>query len=121
MARLFVLAMRSLSGRGDLNSGPHGPEPCAHFRDAYTTLQRVRQDQVFAQNFEVSCTEFKTGIVLRQTREKKGLTWAEVARRLHTSKSVISRIENHAGEVRLSTLRRYAEAIGSESDLPPVW
>jgi len=50
---------------------------------------------------------------LRQAREEAGLTKEEVARRLHTKKSTISRIENHADDVRLSTLRRYAEAVGA--------
>ncbi len=84
------------------------------------TKQRARQDQIFAQNFEVGYTEFKIGVVLQQTRENKGLTRAEVARRLHTSKSVISRIENHAGDMRLSTLRRYAEAVGTNLQINVV-
>jgi transcriptional regulator with XRE-family HTH domain len=37
----------------------------------------------------------------------------EVAQRLLTKKSAISRIENHADDVRLSTLRRCAEAVGA--------
>ena len=50
----------------------------------------------------------------RQAREEASLTQEEVARRLHTNRSTISRIENHAGEVRLSALRRYAEAVGAD-------
>ena len=77
------------------------------------TKQRARRDKVFAQEFEVGYTEFKVGVVLREAREERGLTRAAVARRQHMSKSVISRIENHADAVRLSTLRRYAEAVGA--------
>jgi transcriptional regulator with XRE-family HTH domain len=40
------------------------------------------------------------------------LTQEEVARRLDTKKSAISRIENHAADIRLSTLDRYARALG---------
>lgn len=36
----------------------------------------------------------------------------EFAEHLNTKKSAISRIENHAGDIRLSTLERYAEALG---------
>jgi HTH-type transcriptional regulator / antitoxin HipB len=32
---------------------------------------------------------------------------------LNTKKSAVSRIENHADDVRLSTLRRYALAVGA--------
>jgi HTH-type transcriptional regulator / antitoxin HipB len=75
--------------------------------------KRAKRDKVFAKNFETGYTEFKIGVVLRQAREKAGLTQEEVAQRLHTQKSAISRIENHADDVRLSTLRRYAEAVGA--------
>jgi ribosome-binding protein aMBF1 (putative translation factor) len=78
------------------------------------TKQRARQDEFFTQTFEAGYTEFKLGAVLQQAREGRGLTRGEVARRLHTSIAVISRIENHAGDMRLSTLRRYAKAIGTD-------
>jgi transcriptional regulator with XRE-family HTH domain len=42
------------------------------------------------------------------------MTQEQVAQRLGTKKSAISRIENHAGDLRLSTLQRYAEAVGKE-------
>ena len=41
----------------------------------------------------------------------------DVARRLGTKKSAISRMENHADDVRLSTLRNYAEAIGASLEI----
>ncbi len=75
--------------------------------------KRAKRDKAFAKNFKTGYTEFKIGVVLRQAREEAGLTQEEVARRLHTKKSAISRIENHADDVRLSTLRRYAEAVGA--------
>jgi predicted transcriptional regulator len=40
------------------------------------------------------------------------LTQDEVAQKLKTKKSAISRIENHAVDLRLSTIRRYTEAVG---------
>lgn len=45
-------------------------------------------------------------------REKSGLTQEELAHRLKTKRSAISRIENHAEDIRLSTLEKFAEAIG---------
>ena len=75
--------------------------------------KRVRTDAEFADGFEVGYANFKIGVVLRQARESAGLTQEEVARRLNTTKSAISRIENHADDVRLSTLKRYAEAVGA--------
>ena len=76
-------------------------------------LKRSERDAEFAENFEAGYADFKIGVLLRQAREAAGLTQEEVARRLRTKKSAISRIENHADDVRLSTLRRYADAVGA--------
>jgi len=75
--------------------------------------KRVERDAEFADEFEVGYANFKIGVVLRQARKSAGLTQAEVARQLKTTRSAISRIENHAEDVRLSTLNRYAEAVGA--------
>ena len=40
------------------------------------------------------------------------MTQDEVARRLKTKKTAISRIENHAEDIKLSTLERFASALG---------
>jgi DNA-binding XRE family transcriptional regulator len=75
--------------------------------------KRAKRDTEFAQNYEAGYADFKIGVILRQARESAGLTQEEVARKLQTNKSAISRIENHADDVRLSTLRRYADAVGA--------
>lgn len=75
--------------------------------------QRMRSDVDFAEGFEVGYTNFKIGVLLRQAREAAGLTQEQVAHRLGTKKSAISRIENHAEDMRLSTLRAYAQAVGA--------
>ncbi len=43
--------------------------------------------------------------------------YSDRAERLHTKKSAISRIENHAEDIRLSTLEKFAEAIGKRLTL----
>jgi len=75
--------------------------------------KRAARDAEFAENYDIGYADFKIGVILRQARESAGLTQEEVARRLKTKKSAISRIENHADDVRLSTLRRYADAVGT--------
>jgi len=35
-----------------------------------------------------------------------------LAERLHTKKTAVSRIENHAEDIKLSTLEKFAEATG---------
>jgi DNA-binding XRE family transcriptional regulator len=73
---------------------------------------RKAKDPAFADGFDAGYTDFKIGIVLRQARETAGLTQEQVARRLGTKKSAISRIENHAENVTLATLKAYAQAVG---------
>jgi len=74
---------------------------------------RAKRDLEFAENYEMGYADFKIGVILRQAREAAGLTQDEVTKRLQTKKSAISRMENHADDVRLSTIRRYAEAVGA--------
>jgi HTH-type transcriptional regulator/antitoxin HipB len=40
------------------------------------------------------------------------MTQDDIARRLRTKKSAISGIENHAEDIRLSTIQKYAKALG---------
>jgi HTH-type transcriptional regulator/antitoxin HipB len=75
--------------------------------------KRIETDAEFADGFEVGYANFKIGVMLRHARETAGLTQEEVARQLRTTKSAISRIENHAEDIRLSTLNRYAKAVGA--------
>ena len=78
---------------------------------------RATRDPEFAKGLESGYADFKFGVLLRQARERAGLTQEEVADRLETKKSAISRIENSTGDIRLSTLERYARAIGWQLSL----
>jgi HTH-type transcriptional regulator / antitoxin HipB len=50
-------------------------------------------------------------------REEAGVTQEEIAVKLGTKKSAISRIENHAVDIKLSTIEKFAEAIGRHLEL----
>ena len=69
-------------------------------------------DKKFAEGFDEGYRDFKIGVMLRRAREDAGYTQEEIAKLLHTQKSAISRIENHAEDIRLSTLDKFAAAIG---------
>ena len=73
---------------------------------------RKKRDKTFAEGYEGGYEQFKVGALLRQARESAGMTQEELARRLKTKKTAISRIENHAEDIKLSTLERVAEALG---------
>ena len=74
--------------------------------------KRKKRDAEFSEDFEIGYEQFKLGVILRQEREKAGLTQEELAQRMNTKKSAISRIENHAEDIKLSTLEKFAQAIG---------
>jgi ribosome-binding protein aMBF1 (putative translation factor) len=74
--------------------------------------KRKARDPEFARDYEIGYTELKVGVLLRQAREEAGLTQEELAKKLNTKKSAVSRLENHAEDSRLSTLERYARALG---------
>ena len=79
--------------------------------------KRKKTDQEFAAGFEEGYEQFKIGVVLRQARETAGLTQEELALRLKTKKTAISRIENHAEDIKLSTLDRVAKALGKRLEV----
>lgn len=76
--------------------------------------RRRTSDPEFANEFDTGYESFRIGALLRAARISHGLTQHELATRLNTRKTAISRIENHAADIRLSTLERYAAALGKE-------
>jgi HTH-type transcriptional regulator/antitoxin HipB len=58
--------------------------------------------EIYEQEFEV----FKLGVLIQEIREKQHLTQEQLAVKCGTTKSYISRIENNASDIRLSTLMR---------------
>ena len=78
---------------------------------------RKKQSLQFAKDFDKGYEQFKIGILLKQARIEAGLTQEQIANLLNTKKSAISRIENHAEDIRLSTLVNYAKAVGKSLHL----
>ena len=79
--------------------------------------KRKKVSPAFSEGFEQGYQDFKVGVLLKMARESAGLTQEQVAQKLNTKKSAISRIENHAEDIRLSTIERFAEAVGKRLEL----
>ncbi len=79
--------------------------------------ERKKRDREFAEGHDEGYEQFRVGVMLRRARETAGLTQEELARRLHTKKTAISRIENHAEDIKLSTLERVASALGKRLEV----
>ncbi len=74
--------------------------------------KRKTHDPEFEKDYDRKYEEFKIGVMLKMAREEAGLTQEELAKKLHTKKSAISRIENHAKDIKLSTLENFVNALG---------
>jgi len=79
--------------------------------------KRKARDPEFAREYDAGYEQFKIGVMLKQARLEAGVTQEELAARLHTKKTAISRIENHAEDIKLSTLEKFAGAIGKHLTL----
>ncbi len=58
------------------------------------------------EKYEEEFEAFKLGVMIQELRKEKGLTQEELAQKCGTTKNYISRIENNASDIRLSTLMR---------------
>ena len=76
--------------------------------------QRKETDSEFAQNFDTGYEEFKIGMMIKEMRLESGMTQEQLAEKLETKKSVISRMENHSEDIRLSTLQKVASVFGKQ-------
>lgn len=58
---------------------------------------------------EAGYENFKAGFLIQQARLEKGMTQEQLAEKVGTTKSYISKIENNIKEVRISTLQKIIE------------
>ena len=65
-------------------------------------VKRKEVDSKFVDNYDEGYQAFKFGVLLKEARKDAGLTQLDLASKLHTQKSAISRIENHSEDVKLS-------------------
>ena len=73
----------------------------AHLDSQYGKRGTESREQ-YEQEFEA----FKLGVMLQELRKEQGLTQEKLAEKCGTTKTYISRIENDASDIRLSTLMR---------------
>ena len=72
-----------------------------HIDDKYGKKGTQTRNE-FDEGFET----FKIGVLIQEARKKQHLTQKELAEKIGTTKNYISRIENNASDIRLSTLIR---------------
>jgi len=80
-----------------------------------TTLEQFKEENYGKRGtkkrdeLETGYENFKIGALIHEARLKKGLTQEQLAEKVGTTKSYISKIENNIKEVRLSTLQKIVE------------
>ena len=70
---------------------------------------RTEREPDLAGVVEQEYENLRIGELIRNLREEHHLSQEQLAKRLNTTKSAISRLENHADSIRLSTLERVAK------------
>lgn len=77
-----------------------------------TTLDEIldkkygKKGELAREEWEQQFEAFRLGALLEEARTKLGMTQEELAEKCGTNKSYISRIENDASDIRLSTLMK---------------
>lgn len=70
------------------------------------------------EKYEQEFEAFKIGVLIQEARKKQHLTQEQLAEKVGTTKNYISRIENNASDIRLSTLMRIiSDGLGGQLKL----
>jgi HTH-type transcriptional regulator/antitoxin HipB len=84
-----------------------------HLKNEYGEHGTPSRDE-YEQGYEA----FKLGVLIQELRKKRNLTQEQLAEKCGTTKNYISRIENDASDIRLSTLMRILrEGLGANLKL----
>ena len=93
-------------------------DPVPHTKE---DTARWMADPEFKAAYDALEEEYSALSTFLSARKSAGLTQEEIAKRMGTTKSAISRLESSLGSGRsspsLSTLRRYASAVGCKLEL----
>jgi ribosome-binding protein aMBF1 (putative translation factor) len=76
-----------------------------------THKKQLLKNPEFRQALEEAAPELQIAKTIIEARMKKGLSQKELAQRLHTKQSVISRVENARTTPSLTFLKRAAQAL----------
>ena len=80
-------------------------------------MNERRHEPVFPGFAEMAARRRAVTDELAERRQRLGLTQTQVAARMGTSQSAVARLESGDADIRLSTLERYAAALGHQLEL----
>lgn len=79
-------------------------------------MNERRHEPIFPGFKEMAERRRSLAAALTAARVEQGLSQTQVAARMGTSQSAVARLEAGDGDLRLSTLERYAAAVGQQLD-----
>lgn len=85
-------------------------QPISYKQVKETLLQDQETKTLYIQERRIE----ELQLLLKELRQKAGLTVYQVAERMGVSQPAVSRLEKNASRATFSTLQRYAQACGSE-------
>ncbi len=87
-------------------------------RKTWSEVRRRRMEKPAAgAGYEKAELAYELGRQVRDLRESHGLSQRELAERMHTTQSVIARLEAGGSKPSISTLERVASALGASVDI----
>lgn len=75
------------------------------FKDKHYGVRGTKKREQLEDGYE----NFKIGALIQEARLEKGMTQEQLAEKVGTTKSYISKIENNIKEARISTLQKIVE------------
>ncbi len=76
--------------------------------------KRSKNNSNFEGMVDKEYENLKLGHIIKELREKENMTQGELALKLQTTKSAISRLENHTENIRIITLEKIAEVFNKK-------
>ena len=84
--------------------------------EKYITKREIKSPG-FKKMVEEEYENLKLGEEIRQMRLSMGMTQEELAKQMSTTKSAISRLENHSESVRLATIEKVARVFKKKVEI----
>jgi|ERR1035437_1449194 DNA-binding XRE family transcriptional regulator len=86
--------------------------------DDHLDQQHGKRGTTGRDKYEQEFEAFRLGVLIQEMRVKKHMTQEELADKCGTTKSYISKVENNASDIRLSTLMRIiTDGLGAKLSL----
>jgi len=94
-------------------------KPVSHNHKEF--LREAKKDEEFRKEYEALAPTYALVRELLLARQQSGLTQESIAKKIGTTKSAVSRLESGGKHIpSISTLRKYAEAVGCELEIKLV-